>query len=64
MHTRHVKATFNKIVDVDGQLESLQPVVQRVIVSHLENETQRNKEPAQVNSRPLGTRRKKVLKYP
>ena len=42
MHTRHVKTTFNKIVDIDGQLESLQPVVQRVVVSHLENETQRN----------------------
>lgn len=42
MYTRHVKTTFNKIVDIDGQLESLQPVVQRVVVSHLENETERN----------------------
>lgn len=51
MHTRHVKTTFNKIVDIDGQLESLQPVVQRVVVSHLENETQRNVAPEWVTTK-------------
>lgn len=38
-YTGHVETSFHKIIDVDSQPEFLQPVKQRVIVSHLEKKT-------------------------